>query len=302
MAAADTGVDHGGDVTGAGQVPLGDGPCQDLARVQARELGGAQRPGQPLLRVAVQLAGSRGERRLEQRAVAPFAGGRGLGCPHRVQDGQVVGVGQGLPPRLRRGLRGPVAAGDHLRENAYGAGRLWVVRVAGGGGVGVGGEAVVAGELGRRAGAGDRVGQLGRRGENVGGVVVGAAGQGDVDVLAVLAAGEHCQADPDGAALGDMRGDRVAELGILVVRVQELSVRPAAPPALPVGAKRAADEEALSGDCVDAEQVAVGQGPPRLPSLDVVVVAGAHDQVAGAGRRAARDGHGLGGVDEAEAE
>ena len=60
VAAADAGVDHGGDVTGAGQVPFGDGPGQDLARVQARELGGAQRPVQPLLLVAVLLAGSRG--------------------------------------------------------------------------------------------------------------------------------------------------------------------------------------------------------------------------------------------------
>jgi len=34
----------------------------------------------------------------------------------------------------------------------------------------------------------------------------------------------------------------------------------------------------------------------------MVVVAGAHDQLAGAGRRAARDGHGVGGVDEAETE
>ncbi len=180
----------------------------------------------------------------------------------------MVGVGQGLPPCLRRGLRGPVAAGDHLRENAHRAGRPGVVPVAGGGAAGLGGEAVVAGELGGRAGAGGRVGQLGRRGEDVGGVVVGAAGEGDVRVLAVLAAGEHGQAGPDGAALGDMGGDRVAELGVLVVRVQELSVRPAAPPALPVGAERAADEEALGGDGVDAEQVAVGQGPPGLPGLD----------------------------------
>ena len=52
VAAADAGVDHGGDVTGAGQVPFGDCPGQDLARVQARELGGAQRAVQPLLLVA----------------------------------------------------------------------------------------------------------------------------------------------------------------------------------------------------------------------------------------------------------
>jgi len=100
VAAADAGVDHGGDVTGAGQVSFGDRRGQDLARVQARELGSAQRPVQPPLLVAVLLAGSRGERGLEQRAVAPLAGGRGLGVQHHVQDGEVIGVGQGLPPCL----------------------------------------------------------------------------------------------------------------------------------------------------------------------------------------------------------
>ena len=129
VAAADAGVDHGGDVAGAGQVPLGDCPGEDLARVQARELGGAQRAVQPLLRVAALLAGSRGERGLEQGAVAPLAGGGGLGGPHRVQDGQVVGVGQGLLPCLGRGLPGAVAAGDDLGEHAHRAGRPGVVRV-----------------------------------------------------------------------------------------------------------------------------------------------------------------------------
>ena len=71
---------------------------------------------------------------------------------------------------------------------------------------------------------------------------------------------------------------------------------------MPVGAERAADQEAAGGDGFDAEQVAVGQGPPRLPGLDAVVVAGAHDQVADPYRRAARDGHRRGPVDQAEAE
>jgi hypothetical protein len=83
-------------------------------------------------------------------------------------------------------------------------------------------------------------------------------------VLAVLAAGEHGQAGADGAALGDVAGDRVAEFGLLVVRVQELAVGPAAPPGLPVGVKSAAHQEALAGDSVDAEQVPVGQGPLTL--------------------------------------
>ena len=142
------------------------------------------------------------------------------------------------------------------------------------------GEAVVAGEFGGRARAGGRVGQPGGRGEDVGGVVVGAAGEGDVRVLAVLTAGDHGQAGVDGAALGDVGGDRVAEFGVREVGVQELSVRPAAPPGLPVGVQGAADEQALGGDGVDAEQVPVGQRPAGLPGLDAVVVAGAHDQVA----------------------
>jgi hypothetical protein len=148
MAAADAGVDHGGDVTGAGQVPPGHGLGQDLARVQACQFGGVQGAVQPLFRVAVVPAGSRRQGGLEEGAVAPFAGRGGLGGPHRVQDGQVVGVGQGLPAALGRGLPGAVAAGGDLREHAYRAGCPWVVPVARVVAVGVGGEAVVAGEFG----------------------------------------------------------------------------------------------------------------------------------------------------------
>ena len=46
-AAADAGVDDGGDVAGAGQVPLADRVGQDLPGVQAGEFGGAQGPPQP---------------------------------------------------------------------------------------------------------------------------------------------------------------------------------------------------------------------------------------------------------------
>ena len=41
-AVADPGVDDGGDVAGAGQVPFGDGLGQDAGRVQAGQFGGAQ--------------------------------------------------------------------------------------------------------------------------------------------------------------------------------------------------------------------------------------------------------------------
>ena len=54
------------------------------------------------------------------------------------------------------------------------------------------------------------------------------------------------------------------------------------------------------GDGVDAEQVAVGQGAAGLARLDGVVVAGADDQVAGAGLGAVGDGDRGAGLDDAE--
>jgi len=60
---------------------------------------------------------------LEQGLVPLLTDGHGLGGPHGVQDGQVVGVAQRLPPSLGRGLPGPVAAGDDLGEHAHRAGR-----------------------------------------------------------------------------------------------------------------------------------------------------------------------------------
>src|SRR6185437_293696 len=57
-----------------------------------------------------------------------------------------------------------------------------------------------------------------------------------------------------------------------------------------------------AGDGVDAEQVAVGQGPAGLPRLDTVVVAGADDQVPRAGGGAVGDGYRGAGLDQAEAD
>ena len=111
----------------------------------------------------------------------------------------------------------------------------------------LGGEAVVAGQFGGRARAGGEVGAFRGQGEDVGGVVVGAAGEGDVGVLAVLGAGDHGQAGVHGAALGGVVGDRVAQFGVFEVRVQELPVRPAAPPGLRVGVQGAADQQARRG-------------------------------------------------------
>ena len=94
-------------------------------------------------------------------------------------------------------------------------------RVAGRGGPGGGGGGacsfgmgvVVAVQFGCGPGAGDGVGALEGHREYVREVDAGSAGQGDVGVLAVLGAVERRQADPDGAALGDVGGDRIAELG-----------------------------------------------------------------------------------------
>jgi len=72
-------------------------------------------------------------------------------------------------------------------------------------------------------------------------------------------------------------GDRVAEFGILVAGEQELAVGPASPPGCRVGVQRPADQQPVAGNGLDAEQVAVGQHPARLPRLDGVVVAGADD-------------------------
>ena len=102
-----------------------------------------------------------------------------------------------------------------------------------------------------------------------------------------------------GAALGGVVGDRVAEFGKFVVRVQEVAVGPAALAGARVGVQRPAHDQAVGGDGLDAEQVAVGQGAARLPRFGGVVVAGADDQVAGAGLGAVGDGDGGAGLDDA---
>src|SRR5207253_4230388 len=103
---------------------------------------------------------------------------------------------------------------------------------------------------GARAGGG--VGDLGRGSEHVGEVDLGAAAQRDVRVLAVLAAGDHGQAGGHGAALGGVVGDRISQFRIFAVVEHEVPAGPAALPAGRVGIQRAADEQAVAGDGVDA--------------------------------------------------
>jgi hypothetical protein len=128
-------------------------------------------------------------------------------------------------------------------------------------------------------------------GEHVGEVDLGAAGQDDVAVLAVLGPGDHGQAGGHGTALGRVVGDRIAQFGIPVNIEHEASVGPAALPGGRVGVQGPADQQPVGGDGLDAEQVAVGQGPAGLSRLDAVVVAGADDQVPGAGPGAVGDLH-----------
>jgi hypothetical protein len=108
----DPGVQDGGDVAGSGQVPGGDGGADDLGRVQTGQLGGAQAPVQPpglggqVLLVASWQGGQ------HHVAVAVIVGGAGLVGPDRVQDAQVVGVGQVPLPDHRRGQLGAVPGQD----------------------------------------------------------------------------------------------------------------------------------------------------------------------------------------------
>ena len=159
---------------------------------------------------------------------------------------------------------------------------------------------VVAGQLGSRTRARRRVGLFRGRGEHVGEVDVGAAGQRDVGVLAVLGPGDHGQAGVHGPALGGVVGDRVTELGFAVVCVHEGAVGPAPLPRARVGVQRPAHDQAATGDGLDAEQVAVGQRPAGLSGLDAMVVAGADDQVAGAGLGAVGDADRGPGRDDAQ--
>ena len=285
---ADPGVEDGGQVAGSGQVPLADRVGQDLGGVQAGQFGGAQGAPQPSGLVAglAAVVGRQGGG--EQVAVALLAGGGGLGGPDRVQHGQVVGVGQGLLAGLGGRVLLAVAiqhAGQHAQRRTGRGG-------PGGRGtnaVPFGLNVVVAGQLGSWTRAGHRVGPLGGDGEHVGEVGVGAAGQGDVGVLAVLGPGDHRQAGVHRAALGDMIGDRVPQFGIAEILVQESAVGPPPRPGSRVGVQGAPHDQPVCGDGLDAQQVAVGQRPPGFSCLERVVVAGAGDQVAGAGLGAIGD-------------
>ena len=109
-AVPDAGVQDGGDVAGSGQVPLGDRIIEDAGGVQAGELGGAQGPPQPL-RLVTGLPAVAGRQGVHEQVVVPLVtDGSGLGGPDRVQQGQVVRVGQALVADLGGRLLLAVAA------------------------------------------------------------------------------------------------------------------------------------------------------------------------------------------------
>ena len=104
-----------------------------------------------------------GSAAMHQLPVPVVAGAAGLGGPDRVQDGQVVGVGQVPPPGLGGGQLGAVAAqdvgehGDRLARvssaHRRAGGLVWQESLA------FAADAVVAVQFGGGPGAGLRVGR-----------------------------------------------------------------------------------------------------------------------------------------------
>jgi hypothetical protein len=146
---AEASVDDGADVAGSGQVPFGNRVSENLGGVQAGQFGGTQGPPQPCHLVAKWPTVTRRQGAHKQVVIALVPGGGGLGSPDRVQQGQVVRVGQGPVAGLGGRVLLAVAA-QHAGQHSQ---RLPRRRSSGGNGriARGGGAAVVAGELGGRA-------------------------------------------------------------------------------------------------------------------------------------------------------
>ena len=150
----------------------------------------------------------------------------------------MVGVGEGLAAGLGgRELLAVVVqdGGEHAQRRA----RLGRLGFRGGDAGSFGRNLVVPGQFGRWPRPGHRVGKLGGQREHVRVVGVGAAGQRDVGVLAVLGPGDHRQAGVHGPAHGDVIGDRVPEFRIAEMWIQESAVGPPPLPSLAGSASRA---------------------------------------------------------------
>jgi hypothetical protein len=157
-----------------------------------------------LMRQGLAVAGQEGGQ--DQVAVAVVAGGCGFGGPDRVEDAEMVGVGQAALPDGGCGQFGAVAAEDVGEDGD----RLAWVRSAGAGRRGFGWEvsgalladALVAAEFGSCADTGLRVGGSRWGGEDEGQVGVGASSHRRVQPLPVLSAGDQGDAGVHGGALG----------------------------------------------------------------------------------------------------
>ncbi len=133
MVTADTGVEDGGQVSGAGQRPSADRLAGDLADVQAGGFGGAQGAPQPCRLGQVQRVGvpSGGQGGADGVPVPVDGESGGFALPDGVQRGKVIGVGQVLPQH--RGCRklGIVPPGD-IGKDRQCVLRIWrAVRLAG---------------------------------------------------------------------------------------------------------------------------------------------------------------------------
>jgi hypothetical protein len=84
-------------------------------------------------------------------------------------------------------------------------------------------------------------------------------------MLAVFGAGDHGQPGGHGAALRGVVGDRVAQLGLGEILIQECAVGPPAMAGGRFGVQCAADDQPRRSDLVDTKQVAVGERPAQLP-------------------------------------
>src|ERR1700685_3297858 len=101
------------------------------------------------------------------------------------------------------------------------------------------------------------------------------------------------------AALRGVAGDRVGQVRCAVAVVAERLAGEAPGTGDRVSVKQATDLDAICGDGLDPQDVAVGQAPARFAGLDVVVVLAADDQVTGGRLRALGYLHRPAAVDQA---
>jgi len=141
---------------------------------------------------------------------------------------------------------------------------------------------VVAGQFRGRARARHKVDELRRHGEHVRHVGVGAAAQRDISMLTILGPSDHRQACGHGAALSDVVGDRVAQLGMAEILVHETAVGPLTLPGVRVLASSA--PKGAAGMHGWAPEVIGAIGTPKTSPeeyLDVFFAKSASSQQAG---------------------